>query len=231
MQVKTRDCPYCETEVILSDFRCSKCGKLMKPMLKNASSAVHKGGSSQSKQNTDLPESSFEQLRYLFKDAWHFNGRMGRLEMMTSSFVLWIVAGLSLAIAIGVALLGMIILPTALVMGLFSIALIGVSIAATYAGVAITARRLHDLGYSGWLMLISLIPLVNFLLSLALIFMKGKPSSNSYGQNPLTNQTVKPVSLGLAIGLYFFTGLLIMGLIMGSGFGASMLFDPALLNR
>ena len=35
-------------------------------------------------------------------------------------------------------------------------------------------RRLHDLGRSGWLMLLSIVPLVNLYLLSALIFSRGK---------------------------------------------------------
>lgn len=42
-------------------------------------------------------------------------------------------------------------------------------------------RRLHDLGKSGWLSLLFLIPIVNFFFWLWLLFFKGDHRENEYG--------------------------------------------------
>lgn len=46
------------------------------------------------------------------------------------------------------------------------------------------ARRMHDLGYSGWWALILLVPLVGGLVLLALFLMPGNPDSNRFGAPP-----------------------------------------------
>lgn len=46
-------------------------------------------------------------------------------------------------------------------------------------------RRLHDLDRSGWWMLIGLIPYVNFIFSIYMVFFKGTDGYNRYGADPL----------------------------------------------
>lgn len=51
-------------------------------------------------------------------------------------------------------------------------------------GLAVTVRRLHDLGLSGWLVLIGLLPYVGGLVLFILMLLDGKPGTNQYGPNP-----------------------------------------------
>lgn len=48
-------------------------------------------------------------------------------------------------------------------------------------------RRLNDLDQSGWLSLLLLIPLVNLIMALVLLFARGTASSNRYGPAPVPN--------------------------------------------
>ena len=50
-------------------------------------------------------------------------------------------------------------------------------------------RRLHDLNVSGWYLLLWLVPLVNFILGLTLLFKKGTDGTNQYGPDPLQENT------------------------------------------
>jgi uncharacterized membrane protein YhaH (DUF805 family) len=50
-------------------------------------------------------------------------------------------------------------------------------------------RRLHDINASGWYLLLSLVPLVNFILGLTLLFKKGTEGPNQYGPDPLKSNT------------------------------------------
>ena len=49
---------------------------------------------------------------------------------------------------------------------------------------AVTVRRLHDTGKSGWMVLIWLIPLVGWIILLLFYFTDGDPGSNQYGPSP-----------------------------------------------
>jgi uncharacterized membrane protein YhaH (DUF805 family) len=52
-------------------------------------------------------------------------------------------------------------------------------------GLAVTARRLHDIGRSGWWMLLWLVPLVGWIVLIVWYCQPGQPGTNQYGPNPL----------------------------------------------
>ena len=69
------------------------------------------------------------------------------------------------------------------------IAFVGViaSIGLFVPDLAVTTRRLHDTGKSGWLMLIGMIPYVNIITGIVLLVfycMDSTPGENQYGPNP-----------------------------------------------
>jgi uncharacterized membrane protein YhaH (DUF805 family) len=49
---------------------------------------------------------------------------------------------------------------------------------------AVGSRRLHDIGKSGWLQLIGLIPIVGWILLIVWYATEGQPGDNQYGPNP-----------------------------------------------
>jgi uncharacterized membrane protein YhaH (DUF805 family) len=49
---------------------------------------------------------------------------------------------------------------------------------------AVAVRRLHDVGKSGWMILISLIPIIGAIWLLVLMVTDSNPGENQYGQNP-----------------------------------------------
>ena len=51
-------------------------------------------------------------------------------------------------------------------------------------GLSLSVRRLHDVGKSGWFILISLIPLVGAIWLLVLFCTDSVPGANQYGPNP-----------------------------------------------
>ena len=51
-------------------------------------------------------------------------------------------------------------------------------------GIAVTIRRLHDIGKSGWAMLIVFIPLIGAILLLVWTATDSTPGPNQYGPNP-----------------------------------------------
>ena len=51
--------------------------------------------------------------------------------------------------------------------------------------VAVAARRLHDIGKSGWFLLIGFVPIVGSLLLLYWAVKKGDAAVNEYGPSPL----------------------------------------------
>lgn len=53
-----------------------------------------------------------------------------------------------------------------------------------YVSVALSVRRLHDLGRNGWLVLLNFLPILNVVLCIYLGFFKGQEQDNPYGPNP-----------------------------------------------
>ena len=58
------------------------------------------------------------------------------------------------------------------------------SLAMFLPALAVLVRRLHDIGKSGWWMLISLIPLAGAIWLLVLVCLQGNSGTNKYGQDP-----------------------------------------------
>ena len=58
------------------------------------------------------------------------------------------------------------------------------SLAVFLPGLAVTCRRLHDIGKSGWWMLIAFVPLVGIILLLVWECKDSAPGTNAYGANP-----------------------------------------------
>lgn len=50
--------------------------------------------------------------------------------------------------------------------------------------IAVGVRRLHDIGRSGWWLLIVLVPLLGVLVLLVFAVLDSQPGSNEYGPNP-----------------------------------------------
>jgi uncharacterized membrane protein YhaH (DUF805 family) len=49
---------------------------------------------------------------------------------------------------------------------------------------AVTVRRLHDTGRSGWWLLIALIPIIGTIIFLTFLVQDSQPGGNQYGRNP-----------------------------------------------
>ncbi len=58
------------------------------------------------------------------------------------------------------------------------------SLAVLLPGIAVAARRLHDTGRSGWLLLLALIPLIGAIILIVFYVQDSKPGPNKYGANP-----------------------------------------------
>jgi uncharacterized membrane protein YhaH (DUF805 family) len=58
------------------------------------------------------------------------------------------------------------------------------SLAVLVPGIAVAVRRLHDIGKSGWWLLIALIPLVGAIWLIVLLATDGTKEDNEYGASP-----------------------------------------------
>ncbi len=58
------------------------------------------------------------------------------------------------------------------------------SLAILIPSIAVSVRRLHDTGRSGWWLFIGLIPLIGAIVILVFVLQNSQPGSNDYGENP-----------------------------------------------
>ena len=56
--------------------------------------------------------------------------------------------------------------------------------------VSLIIRRLHDIGKTGWFILLAFIPFLNIIFVLYLLFTKGKPEDNIYGEAPSSKKNI-----------------------------------------
>ncbi|MCP4766544.1 MAG: DUF805 domain-containing protein [Gammaproteobacteria bacterium] len=133
-----------------------------------------------------------------------FNGRIGRLRYLAygvgSSF-LFILAMIPLGAAS--AIMGGETGPSGIGMigiGVLYIAMIVVS-------VMFGKRRLNDLNRGGWWLLLFLVPIVNLLLSIYMVFFPGSEGDNNFGSAPQAN------SIGVLILGWMMPALFILGIV------------------
>ena len=105
----------------------------------------------------------------VLKQYADFEGRARRKEY-------WMFVLFNLLISIGLNIIGY-ALDTNILGLLYSIAVL-------IPGIAVSVRRLHDVGKSGWMLFIVLIPLIGAIWLIVLEATEGDPGDNEYGANP-----------------------------------------------
>ena len=106
-----------------------------------------------------------------------FDGRASRQEfwMFNLFYLLFVIAISLLIIPFGNSETGLNI-----IFGIIVVYSLGLAIPIW----AVTVRRLHDIGLSGWWSLLSFIPYLGTVVLLIMCCMDSKPGSNKYGNNP-----------------------------------------------
>lgn len=105
-----------------------------------------------------------------------FEGRIGRLQYLA------LAVALPVAIFVSLLIIGELLVAIAedlviAMLPLYAAALILL----LWIGLAAGVRRAHDLGYSGWVMLLGLVPLFGVAVPLLLLFWPGQGETNDYG--------------------------------------------------
>lgn len=118
-------------------------------------------------------------------------GRIGRLRYLAWSFVMMLILLPMYAMGVGAMMASEI---------LGGIVLVVVVIAAMVVSVQIGVKRLHDIGWSGWLWLLNLVPLVGSVFALIMLVAPGTPGSNNHGAPPPPNSTAVLVLAWLMLG-------------------------------
>jgi uncharacterized membrane protein YhaH (DUF805 family) len=58
------------------------------------------------------------------------------------------------------------------------------SLAVLIPGIAVTVRRLHDIGRNGWWFFLALVPIIGTIVLIVFMVKDSQPGENQYGQNP-----------------------------------------------
>lgn len=135
--------------------------------------------------------------------VFSFSGRIGRMRYLAYGI------GVNLVLsAVMVPLLG----ASAAVGGDPATTLLGMVAIGVYylitivVSVVFAKRRLNDLNRSGWWFLLFIIPIVNLLLAIYLIFFSGTDGSNNFGPAPVAN-SIGVLILGWMLPVVFILGI------------------------
>ena len=173
--VGTKFCAKCGSPAIVQDLKCRKCGADIPVGTRFCPAcgapAVHGGAPSAaanpftSATQGNLPADAAYQyfIQGVTKKYADFSGRARRREFWfycLFEFIACIVLGF-------IPFVGQL-----------------VALALLVPGLAIQARRLHDIGKSGWWQLIGLIPLVGAIVLIIWDVKDGDPGTNQFGPNP-----------------------------------------------
>jgi len=150
------------------------------------------------------PKAALDQKleQYYEPKMMSFSGRIGRIRYLAYALGMYLLFGLSVA---GVGALST-ILPKSAANVLLTL-ILGVG----YIGLivyffSLAKRRLNDINLSGWFALAGLVPLVNFIFGLVLMFWPGTPSVNRFGPMPSRNNS--GVLLASVLGFVMISGVL-----------------------
>jgi len=136
------------------------------------------------------------------------NGRIGRLRYLAYGIGSSLIGMVLLFFIIGGSMLSMATSPENILGGL---GLFGglIYLAMIILSFIFMIRRLNDLDKTGWLSLLMIIPFVNLLLALYLIFGRGNSGANKYGPAPCEN------SMGVKVLALMFPVLFVVGIVVG----------------
>jgi uncharacterized membrane protein YhaH (DUF805 family) len=119
----------------------------------------------------NLPE--YGELKALTTD-----GRIGRLRYLAWSMVLMLACMPLFGIAGG-------FFAASEILGGLLMVVVGIAVAVV--GIMFGVQRLHDIGWSGWLLLVSLVPVVGGVFSLLMFIIPGSTEANRFGPPPPPN--------------------------------------------
>ena len=154
----------------------------------------------------DAPDASLDtgQEELYQPKVFSFNGRIGRMRYLAYSIgVNFLLMLVMVPLAGASAFMGGD--PTTSMIGMLGIGIF--YIVTIVVSVMFSKRRLNDLNRSGWWFLLFIIPIVNLILAIYLIFFPGTSGDNNFGAAPTANST------GVLILGWMFPALMILGIV------------------
>jgi uncharacterized membrane protein YhaH (DUF805 family) len=164
------ECPFCKEEIKEDAIKCKHCNSnLSQPV---ASANAQAGTATQA----IVEQAAFSYYTAVWKKYATFSGRARRKEYwffglfnLIAAFLLGFVDGL----------FGTLNVETGL--GLFA----GVyNLAVFIPSLAVAVRRLHDIGRSGWWLLLALIPIIGWIILIVWTCSDSHEEPNEHGTNP-----------------------------------------------
>ena len=145
--------------------------------------------------------------------AFSFVGRIGRLRFLAWTMALTLV---TLGVGSVLAIFGFALISTDSTAGLILAGLLAFILVVVLAFISIqfSVQRLHDIGWSGWLWLLNLVPVVGSIFPFVIMIVPGNNTANRYGAPPPPNSNAVRVlaSLWLVFIAIMFVGGLTGGL-------------------
>ena len=110
-----------------------------------------------------------------FKNSFTMSGRASRSE-----YWFWILGGVvfQIIMVVGAIILGIMDIP--ILPGLMALA----PFLLVPASITVTVRRLHDIGMSGWMWFVALVPVIGAIYLIYLFVQEGDMGENAYGAVP-----------------------------------------------
>jgi uncharacterized membrane protein YhaH (DUF805 family) len=143
--------------------------------------------------------------------AFSFEGRIGRLRFLAWTMALTLV---TLAVGSVLAVFGLALISTdstaGLILGGMLVFILVVALA--FVSIQFSVQRLHDIGWSGWLWLLNLVPFVSTFFPFVIMVMPGNATANRYGAPPPPNSTAVKVLSSLWI---VFIAIVVIGALAG----------------
>jgi uncharacterized membrane protein YhaH (DUF805 family) len=115
--------------------------------------------------------------KVVFENYANFSGRARRSEywyFTLANFIFYVAIYIFIAAVVKLS-------EPSVILGLINML---VALALFIPSLAVSVRRLHDIGKSGWHFLISLIPIIGSILILVWFFTEGNRGTNEYGEDP-----------------------------------------------
>lgn len=168
-------CPKCGTAVEAGEKFCPSCGTALSGHDQPREDDVHEEPTSTYAAPAAQAlnkQSVVEDFKFKFMN---YNGRLNRLPYFVRNIIVGIVG----------SILGGIFSVLGDKFVLFYIVALAIYIFMLVCSISLGVRRCHDLNRPGWWMVGIFIPLVNFVLSLYLLFARGTVGANEYGDDPL----------------------------------------------
>jgi uncharacterized membrane protein YhaH (DUF805 family) len=110
----------------------------------------------------------------VWKNSFNYSGRARRKEY-------WMYALFSFIVIMVLGVLGGLLFSDSPSLSVVPMALYG--LASMFPSLAVSVRRMHDTGRSGWWLLINLVPLIGGIWYFVLTVLDSKPETNAWGSS------------------------------------------------